>query len=101
MKNEIHKVTARVWLWQSEAPGAWHFITIGKIQSLEIKKSYHWPRRGFGSIPVNVTVGKTTFKTSVFPEKGGTYLLPIKKAVRDSENIKLGETINLTLEVLN
>ena len=101
MKNEIHPVKARVWLWQGESPGAWHFATIEKDQANVIKKSYHWPRRGFGSIPVNVTVGNTTWKTSIFPEKEGTYVLPLKKAVRDIENIKLGQTINLTIEVLN
>lgn len=101
MKNEVHRIKARVWLWESQAPGAWHFITIDKEKALEIKKSYHWPRRGFGSIPVNVTIGKSTWKTSVFPEKEGTYVLPIKKALREAEKIKIGQTIKLLIEVLN
>lgn len=99
MENEIFEIKAKVWIWQGDSP--WHFITIEKGKAHDIKKSYHWPRRGFGAIPVNVTVGKTTWKTSVFPEKEGAYLLPIKKAVRISENIQIGQTINLTIEVLN
>lgn len=100
MKNESHKIKARVWLWQGEAPGAWHFATIEKGQSEEIKKDYIWPRRGFGSIPVNVTVGKTKWKTSIFPDKNKTYLLPLKKEVREKENIALGQTIEILLEVI-
>lgn len=99
MKNEIFKIKARVWIWEGESP--WHFITIEKEKSEEIKKSYHLPRRGFGSIPVRVAVGATTWRTSVFPEKGGTYILPLKKEARNKENIKIGEFINLEIEVLN
>jgi hypothetical protein len=50
---------------------------------------------------VKVTIGKTRWKTSVFPQKDGTFVLPIKKTVRDSENINQGDTIKITLEVLN
>lgn len=97
-KNDPHIIKARVWLWQGDSP--WHFITIEKEQATEIKNDYHWPRRGFGSIPVKVTVGMTTWQTSVFPEKGGTYLLPIKKDVRQKEGIAAGNTIKISLTVI-
>lgn len=77
MRNEKHLVQSRVWEWQGK--GAWHFATISKEDSDEIKKDWVWPRKGFGSIPVNVVIGNTSWKTSIFPEKEGSYLLPIKK----------------------
>ena len=86
---------SKVWLYEGDSP--WHFATINKKTSLEIKKEYPFPRRGFGSIPVNVTIGKTTWKTSIFPDKDGTYLLPLKKEIRNKENIKAGDTIALTI----
>lgn len=98
MKNEPHIVKARVWQYQGDSP--WHFITIEKEQAGEIKKEYHWPRRGFGSIPVSVTLGATVWKTSIFPEKGGTYVLPLKKEVRNKEKIIIGQNITLFLTVL-
>ena len=98
MDNEPHIVKARVWVWQGDSP--WHFITISKKQAEEIKKEYHWPRRGFGSIPVKVALGKTSWQTSIFPEKGGTYLLPLKKDVRKKEDIVVGQTITVSLTVL-
>lgn len=98
MKNIDYSIRARVWTW--EIKGTWYFITIKKSDADKIRKSYIWPRRGFGSIPVNVTVGKTTWKTSIFPEKKGSFALPLKKAVRDKEKIKVGDTINIVIEIL-
>lgn len=97
--NEPHFIKARVWQWKED--GAWHFITIEKEQGDEIKKDWHWPRRGFGSIPISATLGATTWSTSIFPEKEGKFVLPIKKAVRVKEDIAVGKTITLTLTVLS
>lgn len=98
MKSAAYSVRARVWLYQGNSP--WHFITIKKSDADEIKKEYIWPRRGFGAIPVAVKIGKTTWKTSIFPDKDGTYLLPLKKEVRVKENIKTGDAINVSIEVI-
>lgn len=96
--NPAHKISGRVWEW--EGKGAWHFITIEKEQGKEIKKDWHWPRRGFGSIPVKVILGKTVWTTSIFPEESGSFLLPVKREIRFAENVKKGDTITLSLEVL-
>lgn len=97
-RSNRHSVTARVWLYQGDSP--WHFVTIPLSESGEIKKDYIWPRRGFGSIPVLATVGGTSWRTSIFPDKDGSYLLPLKKSVRASEKISEGDMIDITLEVI-
>lgn len=97
--NQPHLIKARVWEW--EGKGAWHFVTIKKGQGQEIKKDWHWPRKGFGSIPVSVTIGHTSWKTSIFPEKGETYVLPLKKEVRAKEGVSIGKIIELQLQVLS
>ena len=99
MRDTNHTIKARVWEWQGK--GSWHFATIEKIDADEIKKDWIWPRKGFGSIPVNVKVGTSAWKTSIVPEKGGTYLLPLKKMIREVENIKIGNTIKIMLEVIS
>lgn len=99
MKSHAFNITSRVWEW--EGKGAWHFITIDKSDATDIKKDWPWPRKGFGSIPVSITLGKSVWKTSIFPEKGGTYLLPIKKSVRLAEEITKGDTISFTLTVVS
>jgi hypothetical protein len=58
-------------------------------------------RRGWGSLRVRATIGKTTWKTSIFPdEKSKSYVLPVKAEVRKKENIKDGEPVVLTLEIM-
>jgi len=88
---------ASIHIWQGKA--AWHFITIPKNLSSQIKTFDDMPRRGFGSFPVKVTIGKTTWKTSIFPEKKGTYLLPVKAAVRKKENLSIGAKVELTFSL--
>lgn len=94
-----HKISARVWEWEGDSP--WHFVTIEKEDADEVKKDWPWPRRGFGSIPVRVKLGKSEWKTSIFPEKGGTYVLPLKKSIRSAENIIKGNKITFTLDVIS
>lgn len=98
MKSAPYSVRAKVWLYEGDSP--WHFITIKKLDADEIKRFDMGPRRGFGSIPVNVNVGKTKWKTSIFPDKKGTYVLPLKKEVRVKEGLKVGNTITLSVEVI-
>jgi hypothetical protein len=57
---------------------------------------------GFGSVRVHVRIGQTVWATSVFPEKAsGSYLLPVKKSVRDSEGIDDGDRVTVRLDLAN
>ncbi|MBI2611039.1 DUF1905 domain-containing protein [Candidatus Kaiserbacteria bacterium] len=94
-----YRVKARVWLWPGEQ-GAWHFAHVDKKLSEEIKERHGSHKRGFGSLRVTVTMGKTKWKTSIFPDKrSGTYLLPLKASIRRAEGISEGDTITFTLEI--
>ena len=51
---------------------------------------------------VEVTVGATTWRTSVFPDTTrGAFVLPIKRAVRHAEDLDDGDDITVTLRVLD
>lgn len=99
MKSASYSFKEKLWIYKGDSP--WHFLTIPKKDAEIIRKEYIWPRRGFGSIRVRATIGKTTWKTSIFPDKEGTYLLPVKKDVRELEHCKAGDIITCTLEVLS
>jgi hypothetical protein len=94
-------VTAPVWLW-SEGKGSWHFLTVPPDQAVEIRlaATAAGPRRGFGSVRVAATIGGVTWRTSIFPQKDGGYILPIKAAVRAKVGIAAGDTVSATLEIL-
>ncbi len=94
----MYKIKSTVWLYPGMA--GWQFVTIPKKQSKTITQTYGALKKGWGSLPVLVTVGKTKWKTSIFPDKKiGAYLLPLKAEVRKKEDIKLGDTIALALEI--
>lgn len=87
-------------LWLYPGNGSWHFVSIDTNLSKEIKQNHGMVRRGFGSIRVEATIGKTTWKTSIFPDsKTNEYLLPIKASVRKAENIKDGDKVKVTLDI--
>lgn len=78
----------------------WHFIAVPKKESAEIKARFAPVRRGWGSVPVQVTIGATTWRTSIFPDsKIGSYILPLKKEVRKMEQIENGDTIKLVIKI--
>ncbi|MEE9330964.1 MAG: DUF1905 domain-containing protein [Methylophilaceae bacterium] len=93
--------TGKCWLWQSKG-AAWHFISLPKDKSEEIKffnENLSVKKRGWGSVRVVATVGKTEWKTSIFPQKEGAYLLPIKADVRKQEKILVDSEVQVTLKI--
>lgn len=89
---------SKIWLWNGQK-GSWHFMTLPLELSKRIKGFDNTPRKGFGSIPINVTIGNTTWKTSIFPEKKGTYVLPLKKDVRKKETLNAGDEAKVTFSL--
>lgn len=98
MVRYVFKIKARVWLYPGLA--GWHFISIPKKESVAIKKDFSASKRGWGSLPVIVTVGNTSWSTSIFPDKkSDMYLLPLKASVRKKENIFNNEQIKLIIKI--
>ena len=93
----MHRFDAEIWLWDADA--AWHFLSLPENVADEVEEQAG-PRRGFGSVPVQVTIGSSTWSTSVFPDrKRGTYLLPVKKSVRSREGVEAGDRVTVELMV--
>ena len=95
----MHRFTAE--LWEHDGPGAWHFVSLPEDDADEIDAVHGGRARGFGSQRVEVTIGATTWRTSVFPDTTrGTYVLPVKKPVRLAEGLSAGELVEVSLTVL-
>lgn len=78
------------------APGAWYFVTLPLDAADEIRATNE--RRGFGSVRVRATIGTTAWDTSVFPDaQSGSYLLPVKAAVRRAEGVDDGDRVRVTV----
>lgn len=87
---------AEVWLYPGPAP--WHFVTVPQALSREIKGIFGPMHRGWRSLPLDVTVGNTRWKTSMFWDtKEDAYILPLKAEVRKKENVRTGDSISMRI----
>lgn len=90
--------SAELWEWESRA--SWFFVTVPPDESEDIGEMSP-EERGFGSVRVEVEIGESRWRTSVFPDsKIGCYVLPVKKAVRVAEGIGPGDEVDVTLRLL-
>lgn len=89
-----------VFLWDAREDSAWFFTAVPPELSEEIREIPR-PYRGFGAVRVRARVGSTEWQTSIFPSSDGTYVLPLKKAVRDAEGLVEGGTAVVRLDVLD
>ncbi len=87
-----------VWQWQARRD-AWFFVSVPEDASDEIQARSDGLTAGFNSVPVQVTVGRTTWRTSIFPGGDGRYSLPLKKSVRVAEGIERDSVVDVTIEL--
>jgi hypothetical protein len=83
--------------WSGEA--AWYFAVLPLDLADEIRSQVE--HVGFGSVRDTARIGDTTWSTSVFPDKGsGSYVLPVKAAVRTAEGLDDADPVTIRLTVL-
>jgi hypothetical protein len=94
---ETHSFTAE--LWASDSVASWAFVTLPCDVDEEVRLR-SGPPTAFGSVRVEVTVGGSTWRTSVFPDKARGYVLPVKTAVRRAEGLEVGDDVGVSLVVI-
>jgi hypothetical protein len=96
--TKTYTVLAKVWLYPGKA--GWHFVSIPPNTTQDIDFYFGHAKKGWSSLPVTITVGATTWTTSIFADKKtGTYLLPVKADVRKAEGINVADEISVQLEL--
>jgi Domain of unknown function (DUF1905) len=88
-------------LWEHDGPGSWHFVTVPNDLADAVLEQVEGRGSAFGSVPVLATIGTTTWRTSLFPDRRArSYVLPVKKSVRTAEGLTAGDMTSVDLEVL-
>ena len=77
-------------------PAPFFYAPVPPAEAEEIRRASNLVSYGWGVIPVEATIGQVTFTTSLFP-KNGTYLVPLKDAVRKPNGITADDTIHIEL----
>lgn len=94
--------TGPLWRWTGGTNGTWHFLTIDgaageALSATALMRRLERTIGGFGSLKVRATIGDTVFATSVFPSREQDWMLPVKAAVRRSEDLAEGDLVTVTL----
>lgn len=96
-----YEFDAVLWQWQARSDH-WTFVSLPAEVADDVLAVAGPVARGFGSVRVEVTVGGTTWRTSIFPDATvGTYVLPIKKAVRRAEALETDDTLRVTVTLVD
>ncbi|MFB9832538.1 DUF1905 domain-containing protein [Actinoallomurus acaciae] len=90
-----------LWIWDARRADTWTFVSLPAEESDEIRDLTAGARRGFGSLRVRVSVGGSTWTTSIFPDGTRGYVLPIKRAVRTAEALDVGDVATVTVELID
>jgi hypothetical protein len=88
--------SGEIWYWRGPAP--WYYVTVPANECHELKAMSGFVTYGWGMIPACVRIGKTEWKTSLFP-RDGRYVVPIKASVREAEHLTEGDVVSVRLEV--
>ena len=88
--------TAEVIYWRGPSP--FFFLKTPEKEAIAIKAISNKASYGWGVIPSEVTIGSIEFYTALIP-KDGSYLVPLKKAVRESTRIDLGSKVKVVIRI--
>ena len=82
--------------WRGPSP--YFYAPVPAAQAAEIRQASKLVSYGWGVIPVEAVLKGMTFTTSLFP-RDGTYLVPLKDAVRKPTGITAGDTVHIEMKL--
>jgi hypothetical protein len=98
MQPPSYTINAKVWLWNGK--GAWHFVTVSSDVSAQITEMFGYLKASWGSLRAKLTIGETTWETSLFTDtKSGGYLIPLNAEIRRKENIQIDDIVEIKIEI--
>ena len=91
--------SAELFEWDARDDASWVFVAL-PVDLAEAIVDMALPRRGFGSVKVTVRCGTSEWRTSIFPDsRSGSYVLPIKKAVRARQRLEVGDIATFEIDI--
>lgn len=90
---------APLWVWSGDAPASWHFVTLPMDVAEALRGASYGQSGRFGMVHVTAHIGDVVWETKLFKDtRTGSYLLPVKAAVRKKAGVKMGDMVEVSLE---
>ena len=95
--GECFRQRAKLWRWVSASGANLYFLRFTgevseAISALALMRRLEsGRRRGWGALRVEARIGTARWRTSIFPGDGDSWLLPVKRAVREAEALREGQ----------
>ncbi len=100
METLEYTFSGELWSWRGKKTD-WIFITLPDDVSEHARYFTGHIQRGFKSLKVNAQIGDSQWQTSMFPSKARqAYLLPVKKSIREAQNIGPGDATKVKITLL-
>jgi hypothetical protein len=97
-KKTKYSLTSKILVYPGMS--GWRFLIIPTNDAQEIKANFGNRAKGWGSLPVTVTLNSSVWKTSIFPDKkSGTYFLPLKAKIRKAEEIFDEDVLRFSIKI--
>ena len=97
----IIEFDGEIFRWDARDDASWYFTPVPPELRADIREIPR-PARGFGSVRVRARVGGSEWATSIFPDSStASYVLPLKKKIRDAESLVDGGPVSVCLEILD
>jgi hypothetical protein len=97
----VFEFDAELWVWEARRDDSWTFVTVPPDFAEDVAELAAGPRRGFGAVRVEVRIGTSIWRTSIFPDKArGSYVLPVKQAIRRAQSLGPGDVVRVSIELL-
>jgi hypothetical protein len=78
---------------ERDKDGTWWYVHVPK----DIRDQLKYLEKRGGTIPVVVTIGLTTWQTSMLPWADGSAQITINKTVRDKEALRLNQQLQVLI----
>lgn len=88
--------TSELIYWRGPSP--FYFFRVPEKEAAAISKIASGVTYGWGVIPAEITISDEVFATALFP-KDGSYLVPLKKAIREKLKIELGDNVKIKVAI--
>jgi hypothetical protein len=96
----VVEFTAPLWRWEARRE-FWTFVSLPEEITADLRELAGDLPRGFGAMRVLARIGTSSWRTSVFPQDAsGPYVLPVKRSVRQANDLELGDEVPVWLQFL-